>query len=134
MKEIKRHKSNAAGFTLVELMVVIAIVAIMATVVGVSVLGQVDDASQKAAINQIDAFKTAIVAFKLKQRRLPQSLEELKPFLDPQEIPKDPWGNDYQYSPEGSSKYTIMSYGADGKSGGSEYDQDISNENMSSLR
>ena len=115
-------------------MVVISIIAILATIVGVNVLGQVDESSVAAAQAQIKNFKTAIIAYKLKYKKLPGSLEELVnnpkgiEFLDPPEVPNDPWGHPYQYTKESSSKFVIVSYGADGSPGGSGYDADISSD------
>ena len=132
----KKRRSNAAGFTLVELMVVISIIAILATIVGFNVLGSVDEGNKAAAQAQIKNFKTALIGYKLKFKSFPNSLDELinnskgLKFLDGNAVPKDPWGNDYIYTNNGSS-FEIISYGADGRQGGSgEYDADISSETM----
>jgi len=132
----KRRKGNAAGFTLVELMVVISIIAILATIVGYNVIFAVDDANVGAAQAQIKNFETALVAYKLKYKRFPDRLEELVnnpggvSFLNSREIPLDPWGKPFQYRNEGSSKYTIISYGADGAPGGTGFDADISSADL----
>ncbi len=134
-KRMRKRRSNAAGFTLVELMVVISIIAILATIVGVNVLGQMDEGNVAAAQAQIKNLKTALIAYKLKFKRFPDSLDELVSnskniqFLDPPEIPDDPWGNPYNYRREGS-KFVISSYGADGAQGGSGLDADISSDKM----
>lgn len=133
-----RRRSNAAGFTLVELMVVIAIIAVLATIVGVNVLGAMDDGNKSAAIAQIKEFETALVAYKLKHKKFPDSLDQLvnppsgEPILKGGKIPDDPWGNPYIYNLESSRKYVITSYGADGAAGGTdEFDKDISSDNLS---
>jgi len=121
-----------AGFTLVELMVVIAIIAILATIVGVNVIGQADEAAVTQAKAQIKNFKTALMAYRLKFKHFPSTSEGLEAlvsnekanFLDSDMVPKDPWGNDYVYTCEGSS-YKIICYGADGRAGGTGYDADI---------
>lgn len=120
-----------AGFTLVELMVVIAIIAILATIVGVNVFRNIDESNQTAAKAQIRVFKNALVSYKLKHKKFPQSLEELATggFLESRTVPTDPWGNPYVYQAQGST-YSIISYGADGRPGGSEYDADISSDNL----
>lgn len=132
----KKKKRHNAGFTLVELMVVISIIAILATIVGYNVIFAVDDANVGAAKAQIKNFETALVAYKLKYKRFPESLNELVNnqgginFLNGKTLPKDPWDHEYIYTSQGSSQYTIVSYGADAAPGGSGYDADISSEDL----
>jgi len=134
-KQATARRRGAAGFTLVELMVVIAIIAILASIVGYNVLGAMEDGNVAAAKAQIKKFETAIIGYKIKFKKLPPSLDDLiRPpkgdsILDGTRIPTDPWGNPYKYTPEGS-KFTIVSYGADGAPGGAEYDADISSDNL----
>ncbi len=137
---LKRRRKGNGGFTLVELMVVISIIAILATIVGYNVIFAVDDANVGAAQAQIKNFETALIAYKLKYKRFPDRLEELVNnqgninFLNAKTMPKDPWNNDYQYQLQGSSQYVITSYGADGSPGGSEYDADISSDDLGADR
>jgi general secretion pathway protein G len=130
----RNGRRNDAGFTLIELMVVIAIIAILATIVGYNVMGSFDDAQVAQAKAQIRNFKTALMAYRLKFNRFPSSAEGLQAlvnnekgvnFLDSNEVPKDPWGNPYLYTSESSRAYRIISYGADGRQGGTSYDADI---------
>ncbi len=129
MAKPKRNarRTDRAGFTLVELMVVVAIIAILATTASVYFLGAVDDADQAKAKAEIQAMKTAVTAYMLKNnRKLPNSLDDLAPFMDPPKIPMDPWGKPYVYTKDGTRKFTIMSYGADGAPGGDGINADIS--------
>lgn len=124
-----KERRAQAGFTLVELMVVIAIIAILATLVGYKVINALDDASVAQAKSQIRQFKTALMAFRLKNNRFPSTSEGLDALvsadlLESKAVPKDPWGNPYVYSCEGR-EYRIISYGADGRQGGSGIEADI---------
>ena len=136
---VKRRQAQA-GFTLVELLVVVAIISILAAIVGVNVLQALGDASQAQAKAQIRSFKTALMSYRISFKKFPSSSEGLqalvnneknKNFLEESTIPKDPWGNDYVYTLEGSRDYTIISYGEDGRAGGTEMDADISSASLS---
>ena len=132
---MKRH----AGFTLVEMIVVIAIIGILATLVVVRYSGQTDQAKVAAAKSQLAQLEGAVISFHSHVGRLPKSLVELveKPsgvsnwqeggYLKGKSVPKDPWGNEYGYKVNGR-RFEITSLGADGKEGGNGLDADLSNE------
>ena len=124
----KRHRGEA-GFTLVELMVVIAIIATLAAIVGYNVMGNIDQGNYAAAQAQISNFKTALIAYKLKHKKFPstgEGLQSIAEFLDPAKVPTDPWGNEYRYELIASNQFKIVSLGADGAPGGEgEFDKDI---------
>ena len=129
-----------SGFTLVELLVVLAILGMLAALVGPQVLNQLGGAKSKSATIQIRDFEQALELYKLDVGRFPRSGEGLEalvrqpsgakgwngPYLKKDELPMDPWGNPYEYRVSGS-KVEIISYGADGRAGGSDEDADVSN-------
>ena len=123
----RRRARNNAGFTLVELMVVVAIIAILATIAGFKFMSALGTADTTKAMAEIKALKTAVTAYMLKnQRKLPDSLDQVAEFMENDKIPDDPWGYPYQYTKEGSRDYFIVSYGADNAPGGDEDNADIS--------
>ena len=132
------RSGSSSGFTLVELMVVIAIIAMLATIVGVNVLGSLDEADVTSAKAQIRTFKTALVGYRVAFNKFPSSGEGLdvlitntkKNFLEGKAIPNDPWGNPYVYTSEGSREFKIVSYGADGTPGGTGIEADITSEDL----
>ncbi len=124
------------GFTLIELMVVIAIIGVLAAVVTTNLLSSAEEGNVTAAKAQIKQFETSLMNYKLKKGSFPSTSEGLQAlvsgtgdqrFLNSKEVPKDPWNNDYQYK-AGSADgfpYEIISYGADGQPGGDGYNADI---------
>ena len=132
-----------AGFTLVEMIVVIAIIGTLATMVVVRYAGHTDQAKAAAAKSQLAQLEDAVVSFQSQCGRLPRSLSELveKPagldnwpeggYLKKKSVPKDPWGNDYVYTLRGRS-FGIVSLGADGKEGGTGPDSDLSSDESES--
>ncbi|HPO13332.1 MAG TPA: type II secretion system protein GspG [Candidatus Hydrogenedentes bacterium] len=131
----KRYRGSA-GFTLVELMVVVSIIAILATTVGVFMINAFDDASQAKAQAEIRTLMTGLEMYRLKFKQYPDSLDALLnnakglKFLDQDRIPLDPWESQYVYTLTNPREYTIVSYGADKRQGGSGYDADISSNNL----
>lgn len=133
-ERVVRRGHGQAGFTLVELMVVIAILAILASVVGVNVLGAFGEGNRAAAKSQIQSLRDAVVMYKLEHHKMPPDLNALvnnskRNYLNQSTVPKDPWGHDYVYQQNGS-EFTIITYGADGSQGGEGENADISSDNM----
>ncbi|WP_194438180.1 type II secretion system major pseudopilin GspG [Vibrio fluminensis] len=141
-----QHKKKQSGFTLLELMVVVVILGILASVVAPNLLGSKDTASQKKAAVDIKALETALDTYRLNHNVYPttdQGLEALvtepsnpTPRNYPKDgyikrLPQDPWGNDYQYlSPGDKGTIDIFTLGADGEEGGEGVNADIGNWNL----
>ena len=130
------------GFTLIEVMAVIAILGLLMALVVPKVLGRQAQAQVQKARIDMESFTGALTMYKLDNFNFPstsQGLEALvsKPAGSPEaknwrsayitRLPKDPWGNDYIYIQpgSGSNEYDIISYGSDGKKGGSDSAADI---------
>jgi len=131
-----------AGFTLIEVMVVVVILGILGALIVPNILGRAGEARVTAAKSDIKAISNALNLYRLDNFNYPstdQGLEALvsKPGGFPeaknwnpegylQKTPQDPWGNEYLYvSPGTNGPYDLYSYGADGKEGGEEQDRDI---------
>ena len=120
-----------AGFTLVELLLVVAILGILAGVVAVNVGGQTDNARIQATRTSIGSISTALKTFEMNNSGLPQSLEALTkeqsngmpPLLESKAL-NDSWGNAFQYKRVSSYKFEIRSAGPDGQMGSAD---DITN-------
>ena len=148
-ESLNRETGARAGFTLVEILVVIAIISLLAGVVLLNVAPQMGLGSQAAAKSQIQVFSSAIDTYRMAHGRYPtqqQGLEALvrKPsqepvpesypdggYLNGRNIPLDPWKRPYVYLCPGrqNEPFEILSYGADGEPGGSGGDADLSSVN-----
>ena len=134
-----RH-ARQTGFTLIELMVVLVIIGVLAALIVPNVLDRADDARATAAKTDVNNLMQALKLYKLDNQRYPTSEQGLqalvskptvgppptnwKPYLE--KLPNDPWGRPYQYlNPGVKSEIDVMSFGADGKSGGEGKDADI---------
>lgn len=142
--KVKIYRGDQRGFTLLELMVVIVILGILATIIVPNVMDKPDKARQLKAKMQIESIDTALKLYKLDNGAYPtteQGLQALvspptdgksaknfpkEGYLEKRSIPKDPWGNEYIYLYPGVySTFDIVSYGADGVSGGEDENRDI---------
>lgn len=135
--------TNAAyvGFTLIEILVVIVVLGVLASLVGPNVFRHVGSAKDATARSQIEMLGAALDAYRLDHGRYPTSSDGLEalmrapgsdrqwkgPYLR-KEVPLDPWGNAYIYRSPGEQSrigYDLLSYGADGRSGGEGDDKDV---------
>jgi general secretion pathway protein G len=131
------------GFTLIELLVVLTIIGLIVGLVGPRVLGYLAESRTKTAKLQIESFSSSLDLFYLDTGRYPTTSEGLNalaerpadvtvwngPYLKGGRVPADPWGNPYQYrSPvDHTPPYEILSFGSDGREGGTGNAADISN-------
>jgi general secretion pathway protein G len=134
MKSIK-NKEKSLGFTMIELLIVIVILGLLASLVAPKMFSKIGSSQRSTAATQMQMFETALDTYRLDMGSYPNALEDLRksenprwdgPYL-PKAIPLDPWGNEYFYAkePSGDYQYTLMSYGADGQQAGSEDNADI---------
>jgi len=141
-------KNQRLGFTLIEVLVVVAIIGILASIVVVNLTGKTDDAKRAAARATIEQLETALKMFyqdngfypttdqglqalieKPTTGRIPQNFPQTG-YLSKKKIPKDPWDRDYIYISPGIKNpqfVDIASFGADGEPGGENADADITN-------
>jgi len=137
---------NEKGFTFLELMVVIVIIGVLASLAGPSIYNRIGASRQVTARNQVELFATALENYRVDNSKYPTSEQGLaalwqSPSIPPipnnwngpyllKTPPKDPWGNEYIYRCPGdhnSAGYDLISYGADGTLGGEKEDIDLAN-------
>jgi general secretion pathway protein G len=136
----ERVRGSEEGFTLIELMVVILIIGLLATIVVQNLRGATDKAKRIKAEADISALKTALDRYYLDNGSYPSSDQGLTALVSApsngkipadyppggyiEKIPNDPWGNAYVYQSDGDN-YVLKSYGADGVEGGTGKNADI---------
>ena len=131
---------NEAGFTLVELLVVMAILVLLASMVAPRVMGYLGSSRTKTAKIQIENLATSLELYKLDTGRFPRNSDGLKalttpgnrragwngPYIKGVRIPLDPWGNPYRYKHPGRyGSFDLFSLGADNKPGGGDENSDV---------
>jgi general secretion pathway protein G len=147
---IQSGRKEQEGFTLIELMIVIVIIGILATLLIPRIMERPEEARRMKAKADIKTIESALKLYKIDTGNYPateQGLEALirKPdtapvpkkwreggYLEGDAVPKDPWGNPYYYTSSGGSgrDYEIVSYGNDGQPGGTGRDADISSTDL----
>jgi len=144
VKDLHRRWARTEGFTLIEVMVVISILAILAALIVPKVMSRPDEARVVAAKQDIAALMQALKLYRLDTKRYPtteQGLQALlgRPTLAPvpdnwkaggyvEKLPLDPWGKPYQFlNPGLHGEIDVFSYGADGIPGGQGFDADLGN-------
>ncbi len=139
MKRKLRRRHRSGGFTLMEVLLVLAILVILGSSVGMFLLGAQKKAYTRAAASQMSTFEQILTMYRMDLGSYPstdQGLQALR--VDPgnatttrwdgpyaaKDIPLDPWGNPYQYTLESADVFHIFSWGPDGQAGN---DDDVSN-------
>ncbi len=145
-RKMRPRLASEAGFTLVELMVVVVILGLLATVVMINVLPSQDRAMREKAKADISTLEQALDTYRLEMLAYPTTSQGLAaltqvpagvPRADRyrdggyiRRLPEDPWGNPYQYAYPGErGRFDVYSFGADGARGGEGEDADIGNWN-----
>ncbi len=142
LRNTARRRAGEGGFTLVELLVVLVILVLLASIIGPRVIGYLGSSRSKTAHIQIESLVTAMELFHIDVGRYPTSTEGLAalakspgnitgwngPYLAKGDVPQDPWGRPYTYQAgQNAGSFEIKSLGADGKEGGTDENADVSN-------
>ncbi len=132
-----RHRQTA-GFTLLEMLAVIVLIGIVATIVVRQVAGNVDKGKYGAGKTQLTTLSQAVDSYALDNNTPPQQLQDLVskpanapnwhgPYAKASQL-KDPWGHDFGYKyPGDHGNYDLIFYGQDGQPGGTDYNADVGN-------
>ena len=141
----RRSTSAEAGFTLIEIMVVVFILGLLITLVAPRILGRTDEARQTKAAADIKSIEQALSLYKLDNGSFPITEQGLQALVSPptsgpparrwnaegylEKVPIDPWGQPYVFQSDGN-RYVVLSFGADGVEGGEGKDADIDSRNL----
>ena len=140
--EKRKTRKTAYGFTLIEIMAVLIILGLLATLVVTRVASKIDEAKVKITKANLKSLHTKVNEFKMDTNRFPTEEEGLMAlieqpsdvttypeggYLETTEIPTDGWGREFFYErfPESGKPFVIISLGADGEEGGEGYDTDL---------
>lgn len=146
MEMVKRQSRACAGFTLIEILVVLVIIGILAGYIGPKLMGHPEDAKRTKASVQIEGIETALKMYKLDNGSYPSTEQGLQALVEPPavgklpakwrdggylekgKVPLDPWGNEFVYlSPGVQGDFDLSSFGGDGEAGGEGDGADVNN-------
>lgn len=124
MNKIRKPLNNA-GFTLIEILIVVMIIGLLASLIAPNLLGKFERSKEEITKAQVEMLSSSVMSFVLDVGRCPASLNELiastdtrwrGPYLSKQTIPLDPWNRDYQYKCPGEhGRFDLYSLGPEGK-------------------
>jgi general secretion pathway protein G len=146
-RKFTKRSDRDSGFTLLEILIVIAILGILASLVAVRIMDRPGEARITAAELDIKSLESALKLFRLDNAFYPSTDQGLRAlveqptigrvpqkwreggYLEKESLPKDPWGNEYLYLSPGvhNRDFDLWSYGADGEEGGEGEDRDVTN-------
>ena len=125
--ERMKQKGWQRGFTLIEILIVVAIIGLIATLIAPNLIGRFERSKEEITKAQVEMLSSAVTSFMIDMNRFPNSLEELinstdpkwrGPYLSKRMLPKDPWGRDYQFKcPGDHGPFDLYSLGPEGKLG-----------------
>jgi general secretion pathway protein G len=124
---VERLNRSQQGFTLIEILIVVAIIGLIATLIAPNLIGRFERSKEEITKAQIEMLSSATMSFMLDLSRFPNTLDELinstdpkwrGPYLSKRSLPKDPWGRDYQYKcPGDHGPFDLYSLGPEGALG-----------------
>lgn len=141
---MRRKFEKRSGFTLIEILVVVVILGILATVIVPRIMSRPEEARRTKAAVDIKAIETALNLYKIDNGTYPTTEQGIRALVEKpttgdaprnwreggylDKVPKDPWGNEYAYlSPGAHGEFDLSSYGSDGEQGGEGKYADINN-------
>ena len=130
---MQQRRNRKRGFTLIELMVVVTILGILASLTSVAVMKHLRTARIDTTKTNMRTIMDAIRLYQMRKSKLPERLEELvgdQGDLETDTVPKDAWGGEFVYERQNNRNYTLRSLGADGVDGGEDEDADINKEDI----
>ena len=133
-----RRRRYAQGFSLIELLVVIGIMGLLATIVAINLGNVGDGAKQTRVAADFSTLRTALEFYKLKTGKFPRQLDDLTKAQRNgdkimNKIPRDPWDHEYAYLVNSDGTYLVKSFGSDGEAGGTGYAQDLTTDNIDEI-
>ncbi len=144
---MRMKNNNERGFTLIEILAVLVLIAVILTMVAPNVIKQLQKGQAQATVNQVNGLKSVLNAYYMDNGAYPSTEQGLKaliekpgvapvpenwngPYLEDGKLPKDSWNRDLKYECPGKNnpdKYDLYSLGADGQEGGTGQNADVAN-------